>query len=154
MAAGSANGMTLNGATGLILVPDARIGWENAQLGVDAGYGFVWNGGPSVEHLPRLSLSLLGRIELSTLFQIDQGSLENGVLGAKFQLYRDSGTVLALGTDWEFSPSRGDSGKLYLAVTYGGDFFRLPAVTTAVMGWQYWENGRISSQSSMVWAFH
>ena len=52
---GAANGMTLNGSTGLIVVPDARVGWENTQIGLDIGYGFVWSGAGQFDHVPRFA---------------------------------------------------------------------------------------------------
>lgn len=148
--AGAVNDMTLNGSTGLILVPDAHIGWENANLGVDIGYGFVYRGGDRFDNLPRFSVSFLKKFEVSGLFQIQDG-LNNFVLGAKWQLFKKGSTALALGGDFEFlnskfKPPNGDSSKVYFAATYGGNFFSLPAVTTATVGWQFLNNGDFSSQ--------
>ena len=53
---GAVNGMTLSGSTGLIVVPDARMGWERADIGLDLGYGVVWSGGRRLDHLPPLCL--------------------------------------------------------------------------------------------------
>ena len=145
--AGAANSMTLNGSTGLIVVPDARIGWENAQSGVDVGYGFVWTGGQDFDHLPRFAVSLFQKFEVSGLMQLNSG-LQNFVIGGKFQLVKEGGTALALGGDYEFfnGTANQNSAKLYLAATYGGNFFGMPAVTTATIGWQLWESGSFSSQ--------
>ncbi|MCK5249243.1 MAG: hypothetical protein KAJ98_04720 [Spirochaetaceae bacterium] len=145
--AGSANSMTLNGSTGLIIVPDARIGWENTKIGVDVGYGFVWTGGQNFDHLPRFAVSLFQRFEISGLMQLNDG-LQNFVIGGKFQLTKSGGTALALGGDFEFYNSIGNqnSAKLYLAVTYGGNFFGMPAVTSATIGWQMLKQGSFSSQ--------
>ena len=147
VSAGSANGMTLNGSTGLIVVPDARIGWENAKVGLDIGYGFVWTGGENFDHLPRFAVSLFQRFEVSGLMQLNDG-LQNFVIGGKFQLTKSGGTALALGGDFEMynSPTDQNSAKLYLAATYGGNFFGMPAVTTATIGWQLLERGNFSSQ--------
>lgn len=147
--AGAANGMTLNGSTGLILVPDAHVGWENANFGVDIGYGFVWSGGNNFDNLPRFAISFLKKFEVSGLFQLQDG-LRNFVLGAKWQLHKKGSTALALGGDFEFLNSnfsnRGNSSKIYFAATYGGNFFNMPAVTTATIGWQFWNTGNFSSQ--------
>lgn len=147
--AGSVNDMTLNGSTGLILVPDAHVGWENANFGIDIGYGFVWQGGDRFDNLPRFSISFLKKFEVSGLFQLDDG-LKNFVLGAKFQMYKKGATALAIGGDFEFLNSNysnaGNSSKIYFAATYGGNFFSMPAVTTATIGWQLWETGSFSSQ--------
>lgn len=156
--AGAANGMTLNGATGLILVPDANIGWENAKVGVDAGYAFVWTGGQDFDHLPRFAVSIAGKVELYGLFHFSENSsnpdsdFANMVFGTKLQLYKKGGSALALGGDVELAnnaPSGGDdyaSGKFYLAATYSGRFFNVPAVTSATVGWQIFEADNFSTQ--------
>ncbi len=151
--AGSTNGMTLNGATGLIIVPDARIGWENAKIGVDVGYGFVWTGGQTFDHLPRFDVSLGKIAEIHGLFQFHENAnndLRNVVLGAKFQIHKSGGSALALGGDVEMANVATDvmdvSSKIYLAATYSGNFFNIPAVTTATIGWQMFNRGDFSSQ--------
>ncbi len=148
VSAGAVNGMTLSGSTGLIIVPDAHIGWEKAKVGVDLGYGFVWSGGQNFDHLPRFAVSLFQKFEISGLMQFNNGELQNFVIGGKFQLTKSGGTALALGGDFEiFNPYQGNnSAKLYLAATYGGNFFGMPAVTTATIGWQMLEHGNFSSQ--------
>lgn len=147
--AGAVNDMTLNGSTGLILVPDAHVGWENANFGVDIGYGFVWQGGDRFDNLPRFAISFLKKFEVTGLFQFQDG-LKNFVLGGKWQLYKKGSTALALGGDFEFVNDNyslaGDSSKIYFATTYGGNFFSMPAVTTATIGWQFLETGDFSSQ--------
>ena len=52
--AGAINGMTLNGSTGLIIVPDAHVGWEKSKVGVDLGYGFVWTGGAGLRSFTQI----------------------------------------------------------------------------------------------------
>ena len=147
--AGAVNGMTFNGSTGLIVVPDARIAWENANFGVDIGYGFVWTGGQAFDHLPRFAVSIAKRAEIHGLFQFNNSDLRNFVLGGKFQLSRSGGSALALGADLEMANQAAGtqiSSKIYLAATYAGNFFDAPSVTTATIGWQMFENGNFSSQ--------
>ena len=149
--AAAINDMTLNGSTGLIIVPDAHIGWENSKFGLDVGYGFVWTGGQNFDHLPRFAISLFQKFELTGLIQVNHDKIQNFVFGGKFQLTRKGRTALALGGDFEwfdpFTPSSGhNSSKIYFAATYGGNFFGLPAVTTATIGWQMFEYGSFSSQ--------
>ena len=146
--ASAVNGMTFNGSTGLIVVPDARVGWENSKVGVDVGYGFVFTGAEEMDHLPRFAVTLFKKFEVSGALHLGDvaGDTEllNFVLGGKFQLYKKSGAALALGGDIEMANddyAAGNSSKLYLAATYGGDFFNMPAVTTATFGWQMAENG-------------
>jgi hypothetical protein len=151
--AGSVRSMTLNGSTGLILVPDARIAWEEAKFGLDFAYGMVWAGGDQFDHLPRVSLSLFKKAEITGLLQIGDvagsSEIKSFVMGTKFQLTRSGATALALGGDFEFVNQdfySGNSSKIYLAATYGGQFFNMPAVTTATIGWQFLEYGDFSSQ--------
>ena len=152
---GSANGMTFNGATGLIIVPDARIGWGNSKFGLDIGYGFVWTGDQDMDHLPRFSMSIAQVVEIHGLFHFGNDShadFKNMVLGAKFKLVEKGGSALALGGDIEFDNRAPDGGndqvssKIYLAATYGGKFFNAPAVTTATIGWQMFEAGNFAFQ--------
>ncbi len=150
--AGAVNGMTLNGATGLIIVPDARIGWENTKFGLDIGYGFVWGGQGNLDNLPRFSFSLFQKAEIYGLVQFGSNGvgMKNFVVGGKFQLFKDGGAAMALGGDFEFLNNNfsmaGNSGKVYLAMTYGGNFFKMPAVTTATIGWQFLNRSDFSSQ--------
>jgi len=150
--AGAVNGMTLNGSTGLIVVPDARVGWERAKFGLDVGYGMVWNGGDEMDHLPRFALSLFQKAEVYGAMQFDGNDVANIVMGGKFQMFKDGAAAVALGGDFEilsedYGGDDNDSAKFYLAATYGGEFFNMPAVTTATIGWQMLEGtGEISSQ--------
>jgi hypothetical protein len=151
--AGAVNGMTLNGSTGLVIVPDARIAWGDAKFGLDVGYGIAWDGGDNFDSLPRAAISLFRLFEVTAMLQIDSADvteqLKNFVLGTKFKLLEDRNTALAIGGDIEFVNQdryTGNSGKVYLAATYGGNFFGMPAVTTATIGWQLWEVGSFSSQ--------
>ncbi|MCD6343438.1 MAG: hypothetical protein J7L76_06600 [Spirochaetaceae bacterium] len=148
VSAGAVNGMTLNGSTGLIVVPDAHVAWEKPKVGVDIGYGFVWGGGQNFDHLPRFSVSLFQKFEVSGLMQMNNGDLQNFVIGGKFQITKSGGTALALGGDFEFYnlAQNRNSAKLYLAATYGGNFFGMPVVTTATIGWQMLNRGSFSSQ--------
>ena len=153
VSAGAANGMTFNGSTGLIVVPDARIGWENADIGLDVGYGFIWGGAQDVDHLPRFALSLARKVEIHGLIHLRDepagDNLQNFIVGGKFQLFKDGGSALALGLDAEMANQPAGlqvSDKVYLAATYAGRFFDVPAVTTATIGWQFLEYGEFSSQ--------
>ena len=56
---------------------------------------------------------------------------------------------MALGGDFELTNIRlykGNSAKIYVVTTYSGDFFNMPAVTTATVGWQLLNSGDLSSQ--------
>ena len=145
----SAGALTLNGASGIIVVPDAHTAWERADAGLDIGYGLVWSGGRPVDHLPRFALGFVRRVEISGLLHFNDSVLTNGVIGAKVQLFQQGGAAIAFGGDLEIPGTRiyrSESAKIYLAVTYGGSFFNMPAITTAALGWQLLNSGLFSSQ--------
>ena len=141
---------TLNGASGVIIVPDAGVVWERANIGLDMGYGLVWSGHRRLDHLPRFALGFARRAEISGLLHaVDRDGIKNAVIGAKVQLFREGGAALAFGGDFEianFSIYSANSSKIYLALTYGGSFFKTPAVTTATLGWQFLHSGVFGSQ--------
>ncbi len=140
-------GMTLNGSTGLFIVPDAQIGWDRADIGLNSGYGFVWSG--DLDHLPRFSINLFRKIEVFGLLHLDSKEVKNGVLGAKFQFFEEQGASLAMGGDFEITNTSlytGYNSKIYASVTYSGDFFNMPATTTLAFGWQFLSLGAFSSQ--------
>lgn len=151
--ADSINAMSLNGSTGHITVPNARIAWQNSDFGMDFGYGFVWIGEENIDHQFRYSLSVLQKFEVHGLLQIgkippSESGLQNFVLGGKYQIVEDNKSAIALGTDIEVAHEvfPGPSAKIYLASTYEGKFFTLPAIVTATFGWQFVEGGDFSSQ--------
>ncbi len=140
-------GMTLNGSTGLFVVPDAQIGWDRTDIGLNSGYGFVWTG--NLDHLPRFSINLFRKIEVSGLLHFNSSGVKNGVLGAKFQFFEKQGASLAMGGDFEITDTShytGHNSKVYTSVTYSGDFFSMPATTSLAFGWQFLSLGKFSSQ--------
>jgi len=138
-------GMSLNGATGLYSIPTGRIGWEkDRDIGFDLGYHFiVRNGG--VSNIPKVSMSLYKWVELSAAFDIQpEGYLGSDnpsdfIGGVKVQLPLTK-SAIALGGNyqalnmWDTSDKRHDAGQIYVAVSYSGHLFNMPAETTIVMG--------------------
>ena len=136
-------GMSFNGSTGLYSIPTGRIGWERtSDLGLDLGYHALIGDG-YVSHIPKVSLSIFKWVELSAAFDLQPEVYQNdgndfiGGIKIQFPLTK---TALALGGNFQSlnlgnsAPQRYNAGQIYLAVSYAGVFFEMPAETTLVLG--------------------
>ena len=140
----SVKGVSVNGLTGLMTTPTARIGWEKSDVGLDFGYTYLGADG-DVTHVPRLTLSLFEKLEVAGAFAMGErgtGVDDHGfMLAGKFQFYRSGGSSLAAGMDfsnYDFDKNPGDPARLvrpFIVATYSGDFFEAPAVTSMAFGW-------------------
>ncbi|MDR1862997.1 MAG: hypothetical protein LBQ67_03655, partial [Treponema sp.] len=143
-ASSSLKGMSFNGATGLYSIPTGRIGWERtSNLGLDLGYHTVF-AHKKAGHIPKVGLSLFKWVELSGAFDIQPKNVytyDNGtdfIGGMKVQL-PFSKTAVAIGGNIQAlnlgkNTARYNAGQVYLAITYAGEFFSMPAETTVVLG--------------------
>lgn len=133
----SLKGMSLNGATGLIGIPSGRIGWERtADLGFDLGYHTIFDDGENT-HLPKASISLFRLAEISFAYDTQEDS-DNAdmIFGGKIQLPTDR-TAVAIGANFQMLQQAGEDEnvqQIYIAATYPGQFFNMPAETTFVLG--------------------
>lgn len=148
-------GNSINGATGIIVSPTARIGWEYSDLGLDFGYTFLYDG--RMGHVPAFTLSFLKKAEVGVAFSIGENSNFDILYHGKFQFFRDGGSAVAMGLKGELT-NVGDSNSEsfltpYLVATYGGSFFKWPATTTIMFGWNMLERGQISSNFSFSMGF-
>jgi hypothetical protein len=152
--ASSLKSMSLNGATGLYSIPTGRIGWErSSDLGLDLGYHAII--AEKTTHIPKIALSLFKWVELSAAFDIqpdsyystDKGTDFIGGLKIQFPVTQ---TAIALGGNIQAlnlgndEPTRHNAGQIYVAVTYAGEFFSMPAETTMVVGKTFIENQKSS----------
>ena len=150
----SLKGMSLNGATGLYSIPSGRIGWErSSDFGLDIGYHLIADGDYTT-HIPKLAMSLFKWVEISGAFDIQPE--ERGtdfIIGAKVQFPLKK-TALALGGNFQaidlgktgkFEHGDYKAGQIYLAATYAGSFFDLPAETTVVLGKTFIEDNSNSN---------
>ncbi|MDR2258466.1 MAG: hypothetical protein LBE14_04885 [Treponema sp.] len=141
------NGMTLNGSTGLYTVPGGRIGWDRsagaANVGLDFGtsYNFF-----SENPIVKAGVSLFHWVELTGAIDLqpknDDKNNTDGILGAKLRFPTEK-TAIAVGGNVQFLSYRGDyrtAGQIYVAVTYGGEFFTWPAETTLALGYTFRED--------------
>ncbi len=142
MSAQSLKGMALNGATGLISVPSGRIGWEHsADIGIDFGYHAVLE--DDTFHIPKASISLFQLAEFAAAYDVQEDSDNSDILfNGKIQL-PTAGTAVALGGNVQVVTSGGEDlsyRQLYLAATYPGRVFDMPAETTVVVGKTFGDN--------------
>ena len=137
----SAKGMTHNGATGLISVPNAKIGWDtSADIGIDVGYHAIF-ADPDMTHIPKVSVSLFKLAEIAFAYD-SQGDSDDAdmLFNGKFKLPINSATHLALGANIQslkrihWGDTREYATQIYVAATYPGTFFKMPAETTIVIG--------------------
>jgi hypothetical protein len=148
------NAMGLNGATGIYVVPTARIGFSDANMGFNAGYHTnLWKpsgGSTEMNHLVQANFSFLKMFEVSGTFDLQpkdvKGKDPNDVLtGFKFQL--PFGAVpVALGSSFQWRNLGRDhtnhwAFQVYGAVTYQADLFGWPSDTTLVVGHTFLEEG-------------
>ncbi|AEF83061.1 hypothetical protein [Leadbettera azotonutricia] len=147
----SLKGMSLNGATGLYSIPTGRIGWErSSDLGLDLGYHAIIR--DNANHIPKIGLSLFKWVELTGAVDVQPGDHQNDLIaGVKIQFPLTS-TAIALGGNFQGintgNPNpweRYSAGQIYVAVTYAGQFFTMPAETTVVVGKTFIEGSRDSN---------
>jgi hypothetical protein len=143
LSAQSLKGMGFNGTTGLYNVPSGRIGWErSADLGLDFGYHGIINNG--MANIPKINMSLFKWVEVNAAMDFQKhkdfdDSWMNSLFGVKLQL-PITVTAIALGGNIQFLDSdlHGDdynlAGQAYVAITYPGTFFTMPAETTMMIG--------------------
>lgn len=144
VSAQSLKGMSLNGQTGLIGIPSGRIGWERtAELGFDLGYHAIF-GDNDTAHIPKGSISLFRVGEISFAYDTNGGDdNEDFIIGGKIQL-PTRGTAVAIGGTFQSLQRTGDTEtaqQIYLAATYPGNFFNMPAETSLVVGKTFGDRG-------------
>ena len=137
VSAQSLKGMSLNGATGLIGIPSGRIGWERtADFGFDLGYHAIFDDGENT-HIPKGSVSLFQLLEFSFAYDSQDDSDDSDIIiGGKIQL-PTTRTAVAVGANFQLLQEGGEDEnfqQIYLAATYPGEFFSMPAETTFVIG--------------------
>ena len=146
----SLKGMSLNGSTGLYSIPSGRIAWErSSDFGIDIGYSLIVSD-EKAAHIPKMAFSFFKWVELSLAFDIqpdghyysDRGADFIGGLKIQFPLAK---TALALGGNFQAINTGKNrvnylAGQVYVAATYAGHFFNMPAETTVVLGKTFIEN--------------
>jgi hypothetical protein len=131
---------TLGGATGLFTTPTARTGWDGNQLGMDTGIAITDIGDGST--IPKVNLQLFENWELGVAHEMQgEDDSDDMFFHTKFCFSpwnrKLTNTALAVGInymDLEINNQGYTNYQLYLAATYKGDFFDIPAETTLVFG--------------------
>ncbi|MDC7231678.1 MAG: hypothetical protein PQJ58_00475 [Spirochaetales bacterium] len=144
----SVKGMNAGGITGIAVAPSARIGWEKSDFGLDFSYTMLYRNEAS--HIPAATISLFEKAEIGFAFDMEGNDWNNMLLGAKYQLSKEGNTALALGGNFEYQTNdlvedNSVSSDVYVVATYSGEFFNLPALTSMLLGWQFWEAGDFST---------
>jgi len=143
-------GQSISGATGLYSIPSGRIGWEGTKdFAIDIGYRAVINTDRGTAHIPAITLTMLKWLELSAAFDIQpkidynyhnlEQDNEDLLLGLKLKLPTAATTAVAIGGNVQLiNIANEDFGytayQPYIAITYSGKFFSMPADTTIVFG--------------------
>jgi len=147
-------GQSLNGATGLFTIPSGRVGWDKpSSVALDFGYRAIINNDMGVAHIPAVTMSLFGWIEISNAFDIQPnvgyGRNDDLLLGFKIKLPANVGTAIALGGNIQLINIDNSNGynkysayQPYIAVTFPGNFFVVPAETTIVIGKTFYSDSR------------
>jgi len=124
------------GSTGLISTPTANTGWEDTRLGLDMGITYITEG--EGDFIPKVSLQAFGKLEVGAAYDIQEDDDSNDLLlHAKFRFYGSGSSALAIGGVYQNLKQLDQDEtvtQLYLAATYGGNFFSMPAETTIVIG--------------------
>lgn len=151
----SVKGNSVNGATGIVVAPTARIGWEYSDVGLDLGYSFLYNGG-DMDHVPAATLSFLRKAEIGAAFNIRGNSNFDLLYHGKFQFFREGGSSVAMGFKGDLTNVNDTTDVFltpYLVATYSGNFFTWPAVTSMMFGWNMLEAGEITSNFAFSMGF-
>ena len=148
------SGQAFNGATGLYTIPTGRIGWDRNDFAMDFGYRAIMNDDAGIAHIPSITLSMFKFIELSFAFDIqpdyNYGSYNNDdfLTGFKLRLPTSS-TAIALGFnmhlinfDHDDDHNQYNTFQPYIAITYPGNFFTMPAETTITIGKTFYSGKR------------
>lgn len=130
--------MTLGGATGLIVTPTARTGWETSDFGFNTGYHYVsdYNG----TNLPKVGFYLFDKWEIGGTFDTQEEDASDVLFHTKFRFSPWSknsggGTALAIGGNYQsLEPWDNDAFQTYMAVTYGGAMFGMASETSFAVG--------------------
>jgi len=143
--------MSLNGATGIYVVPTARVGFSEDSMGFNVGYHTnvfkPFNYDLNLNHLLQFNISFFRMLEFSGTFDIQPDfPKDNGndiITGVKFQLPFGS-VPIAFGGNVQYRDLGKDNRKhwafqIYGAVTYQAEIFGWPADTTLVVGHTFYE---------------
>lgn len=138
---------SIGGATGLIATPTSHTGWEGSGFGIDVGYHYLNNddaaGSDEAYSIPKALIHLgIAGMNLEAGFAYDiqpdwpaDDDTDDMLINVKLEFTEG----LAIGGNYQMikinnvDAERNDT-QIYLAATYPGNFFSMPAETTIVIG--------------------
>jgi len=148
------SGQSINGSTGLFTIPSGRIGWDKTKnFGLDFGYRSIINTEIGTAHIPAVTLTLFKTVEISTAFDIqprmnnaDYNENNDILFGLKIKLPTAPSTPISIGCNIHLLNIDNDrfnynAYQPYIAITYGGTFFTMPAETTILFGKTFYSDG-------------
>ena len=148
----SLNVMSLNGATGIFVIPTAKVAFPDDTMGFNAGYhtNFFkpFDGDLKMNHMVQANFGFLKMFEVSGLFDIQpdvyQANPNDLLTGFKFQLPFGS-VPIAFGANFQYHNMGQDNVthwafQVYGAITYSAEMFNWPVDTTLVVGHTFIED--------------
>jgi len=148
-AAAPMRSMTLGGATGLIVTPSARTGWETGDFGFNLGYHYVSDHDGT--HLPKLGFYLFDKWEIGGTIDTQEEDATDVLLHTKFRFFpwsksQGGGSALAIGANYQsLEPWDQDLVQGYFAVTYDGEIFGSHSETSFAVGKTFATEGNANS---------
>lgn len=141
---------SIGGATGLISTPTSHTGWEGSKIGLDVGYHYLDDNGTTDGegyNIPKALLHIgVSGMNLEVGFAYDSQpefgtdkDTDDMMINAKLEFTEG----LAIGGNYQMikinneDAERNDK-QIYIAATYPGTFFSMPAETTIVIGHTFW----------------
>lgn len=146
---------SIGGATGLISTPTSHTGWEGSGFGLDVGYHYLDDNDDSNGegyNIPKALLHLgVGGTNLEIGFAYDiqpdwpnDDKTDDMLFNIKWEFTEGlaiGGNAQLIDKNNEGSTEQAERKdyQLYLAATYAGNFFSMPAETTIVIGHTFWD---------------
>jgi hypothetical protein len=133
---------SLGGTTGLVSTPTAKTGWEDAHMGLDAGYHYVSDDNGDTSNIIGATFNFLGKAEVGLTVDLqdrDADDEDDYIIHGKFNFYNSGSSALAIGGNYQKiddgnDATEGKAYQFYFAVTYAGTFLGMPAESTIVVG--------------------
>lgn len=143
---------SMNGATGLISTPTANTGWENSEFGVDVGFTWIDDDDSDEDNsdddstIGTFTVQLFKIFEIGGMYDMQGDRGDDWLINMKLS-YGMGNSNIAIGGNYQDIDPNDDieddeynGYQIYLAATYNGDFFNMPAETTIVIGKSFFED--------------
>lgn len=130
---------SINGSTGLISTPTANTGWPNSDFGFDVSGRYLEDDNNDDSYVAAGNVQIFKKLEFSGCYDVQDKRGDDFIMGVKFNFYGSGSSAIAVGGNYQMIKFNDDDDnhgfiQTYLAATYGGQFFGMPASTTVVFG--------------------